>query len=492
MTSLAQRKYDISQILLYAGFFLILTFFFYIFPYTGDDWAWGSSIGIERLESWFQNYNGRYAGNLLVMVLTRFRAFRAIFEAGCFVGILYLIVPKGKNQKMLMLTGAFLFISMPKLILRQAIVWTAGFTNYAVSVLLVLIYIRYCYSLVQSQNGKVPHAWVAIPLAILAFVTALFVEHITTYILVLAVAIILYTLVKEHKVYAAHIGYLVGAIGGAAAMFSNGAYHVIATHQDQYRTISMESGILDRIFTNYFSVIGQELFVNNFILNLFLFFAILVVFLKQKRSDGFTGKGRKALSVFSLIMIGFAVNYSTVADALKIFSRRDVFPEVCDGVVTALFCIGIVLFCLFAIVEKTLRTKAIFLIGSAACITAPLCVVTPIGSRCFFAIYVFFTFFVLECMDKMESKLWHCILLGIAILVGLLNWARIYVPIYQADMDRLDKVRKAADQGEIVVELTHYPHENYLWCSVPETGSIWEERYKLFYKIPMELKLEID
>lgn len=490
MPRLNQRKYDIARISLYAAFFLTLTFFCYLFPYTGDDWAWGSSIGMERLELWFENYNGRYAGNLAVLVLTRCRVLKAFFEAGCLVGILYLIVPKGKNQICLMLVGGLLFVCVPKLMLRQAIVWTAGFSNYVISILLVLIYVRYCYPLAEKTERKAPRAWAAVPLAVLAFVTALFVEHITTYILVLAIAVILYTLIKEREVYAAHVGYLAGAIAGAAAMFSNGAYRMIADNQDEYRTMAAESGLLDRIFTNYFSVIGKELFVNNFVLNFFLFFAVILVFVKQKHL--YQSRTRKVLAIISAVMIGLAVNYSAVVDALKIFAHWDELPDVCHGAVTGLFCVGIILFCLWGIAEKTLRTKAIFLIGSAACVTAPLMVVTPIGSRCFFAMYVFFTFFVLECMDQMETKLWHCFVIGAAILLAMANWARIYLPIYQADLERFAQVRQCVRQGEAAVEVTHYPHENYLWCSVPKTGSIWEERYKLFYDIPLEVKIKID
>ena len=36
----------------------------YIFPYTHDDWAWGTSIGVERLTSLFKDYNhGRFNCN---------------------------------------------------------------------------------------------------------------------------------------------------------------------------------------------------------------------------------------------------------------------------------------------------------------------------------------------------------------------------------------------------------------------------------------------
>ena len=40
-------------------------------PYFKDDWAWGSQVGLDRLQTHFTGYNGRYLGNLLVMVLTR-------------------------------------------------------------------------------------------------------------------------------------------------------------------------------------------------------------------------------------------------------------------------------------------------------------------------------------------------------------------------------------------------------------------------------------
>ncbi len=64
-----------------ASFFLLLSFFF---PYTGDDWAWGSSIGIQRLMTGFDNYNGRYAGNVLVLLLTRSKLLNVVSMATCY------------------------------------------------------------------------------------------------------------------------------------------------------------------------------------------------------------------------------------------------------------------------------------------------------------------------------------------------------------------------------------------------------------------------
>ena len=57
--------------LLYIFLFAFLFLLTYYFPYSNDDWAWGSKTGLERLQNGFKDYNGRYLGNLLVILLTR-------------------------------------------------------------------------------------------------------------------------------------------------------------------------------------------------------------------------------------------------------------------------------------------------------------------------------------------------------------------------------------------------------------------------------------
>ena len=59
-----------SKWLRYGICFVLISALCWLFPYTGDDWAWGSQIGIDRLNSWFANYNGRYLGNIFVNIFT--------------------------------------------------------------------------------------------------------------------------------------------------------------------------------------------------------------------------------------------------------------------------------------------------------------------------------------------------------------------------------------------------------------------------------------
>lgn len=76
---------------LYAALFLTLFLLCFLFPYTGDDWAWGIDLGIERMNSWFKDYNGRYLGNMIVIVLTRSNILKTLAMSVCIGGIVVMI-----------------------------------------------------------------------------------------------------------------------------------------------------------------------------------------------------------------------------------------------------------------------------------------------------------------------------------------------------------------------------------------------------------------
>lgn len=126
-------------------FYTIITFFVFIglssfFPYTGDDWAWGSSIGLERLSNFFKDYNGRYLGNLVVILLTRLNLLR-IVAMSCVITCIIKLSSKivNKNSKEVFLMMMMLFLALPSGIFSKAVVWTSGFSNYSVSLLFTLI-----------------------------------------------------------------------------------------------------------------------------------------------------------------------------------------------------------------------------------------------------------------------------------------------------------------------------------------------------------------
>lgn len=82
----------------YGICFLLIALLCWMFPYTGDDWTWGSQIGIDRLNVWFYAYNGRYVGNLVVLALTRSNILKMLVMAVCLTGIIYLVEHISKKK----------------------------------------------------------------------------------------------------------------------------------------------------------------------------------------------------------------------------------------------------------------------------------------------------------------------------------------------------------------------------------------------------------
>ena len=78
--------------------FFVLCALCFLYPYTGDDWAWGSSIGIERLNTWFDNYSGRYFGNLIVLALTRSNILKTSVMSACITLIVWMITKTNEGK----------------------------------------------------------------------------------------------------------------------------------------------------------------------------------------------------------------------------------------------------------------------------------------------------------------------------------------------------------------------------------------------------------
>ena len=108
--NITRKRCFVFALIAFAVFALLV----FLFPYSGDDWAWGSEIGIERLKNHFDNYNGRYAGNLLAMALTRSKLLDIIVTAFSLVCVC--VFPKlySGSDRFATLPLAFTLFLLPK------------------------------------------------------------------------------------------------------------------------------------------------------------------------------------------------------------------------------------------------------------------------------------------------------------------------------------------------------------------------------------------
>lgn len=487
-----------KNLIFYSALALFLLVLCYLFPYTGDDWAWGASLGIERLSNGFKDYNGRYLGNLLVLLITRSRVLRAVVMAGTVTAIIrFAAKTVGKNSFSVAALLTVGFFAVPRLVFRQAVVWTSGFSNYVVPTALVIIYFCIASDIFRGVVKKT--AALPVITAVLGLSTALFMENITLYQIGLDVLLIIYMAVKYKKTVGFVISHLVASIVGAAVMFTNGAYLKIANGDDGYRTMNGASnGVFSQIKTNLFSTIGNELVCNNVVFNLILlFFSVCLVyhFFKKNRN---VEPLKKYLILGCVSFEAFFFVYPLLAaifPAWKIFLG---YTKYFNALGTIVVCLALLVLSFLCITKKSVRDRVCFEIISIGGLTAPLLVVTPIGSRCFFCSYVFFMlvaaeyfFYVFKDADITLEKVFEKSFIVLSVCFAI-YYISIFGYIYKADTDRIDYVYEQVESGKSEINLPALPYADYLWTSTPtDNTTIWAWRFKDFYKIDQETKLNI-
>lgn len=477
---------DKKQFLIDIIIILALFFLAYLFIYSGDDWAWGSSLGMEKLSNFFYNYNGRYLGNICVLVLTRNRIRRAIVMTICLFSIIKLINKiVNKNNNYLTYLSLLLLLVIPKFMFREALAWTSGFTNYVIPVVLLLLYY---YNYNNHKDNKLNLFLVFI----LGISISLFMEHITIYSLILSIFILIRDYMKQKKISLYNISYFLGSLTGSIIMFTNKAYYSISKGVDTYRTAPQ--GLIGKgknAINAYFETIYKRLVLDNMFLILILVILLVLVvtlYLKNKSNNK-----SKLISISNLIIITYSI-YQIIHFTNLDWQIIGEFTVYFEGIFTALFFLSIFIITFITISNKKIKEKLIFYLISIVVLTLPLLLVIPIGPRCFFPMYVLFILYIMTLIDYLENKKIIKITKNIKkltiYLIGIfyIYLISIYSFIYIEDINRLNYINKEIEKGNKTIEIKKLPYQNYIWIGEPK-GNLLEERYKLFYNIDKDIKI---
>ena len=477
--------------------FFLLLFLCLLFPYTGDDWAWGTSIGLKRLATWFKDYNGRYVGNLVVLALTRSRVLCAIVTAAVMVGIcaqIRLIVGKDWVFEL----AALFLLAIPKAIGAQTVVFASGFANYSLSAFLFLLFTAAVFK--ETDHAARKPAIKSAALAAVGFAGCLIVEHVTICTVLLSLASLLYIRRTRGRWSIPLFAHFLGATAGAVWMFSNTAYRMVIEKTDTYRSFS-GGGLLSRAVKNYLSVIYREGYLNNALLNAALFLVCLAGFFLLRK------KLTKRLAWHSLMVMGLFSAYSLFAVIYVTDARQGHFLHA-EAAVAFFGLVGTfasLLFLAMALGDREVWEKLLFTMAAILLFLAPLFLVTPVTSRCFMASYV--AFVLLLCLtakmcvcalerekpDADETRkaigtgMRKILLLGITALYVF--YMGVYYSVHKVDVSRLEHIRADVAAGRQETEILHFPYESFLWTGTPLETNVWGPRYKLFHGIPSDVRL---
>jgi hypothetical protein len=492
--SIRKRLPVFVELSLVAAIFASFAWLADLFPYSGDDWAWGSQIGLDRLGTFFEDYNGRYAGNLAVLVLTRSTALVALVMAGTMAGIAFLVLHIARFRT---ITGYLLvyalLLAIPAAVWRQGVVWTSGFSNYTLSTLSMLAVVAATRRLLSAAPTD---GWRSLAhgtgIFLLTFVGQLFVEHVTILILVFAGCSVVYAKYANGRISGPIWSLFAGSALGAVAMFSNGAYLRALGGDATYQKIGQApGGRIDQMVGAFNTVIGPYGVTLNVALNVTLLSLLTIAAL------GRWGRSEKRRGTHSFLwaLVGVAACAGAVLVAVRL--PRDVAELQGAGFVGPLVLALVVGTCAAVVRERRARTLLILILGALIVLTAPLLVVKPIGPRNFVPTYALLLIAVAvlarHVSRVMGSRGLWTISVAAAVLAVPTYAARfsVYSEIDHASAVRQARVKIAVDEGRDSVTVKPLP-EGRTWLHVPDPGvEPWNTRYKLFYGVPESLTVKV-
>jgi hypothetical protein len=272
-------------------------------------------------------------------------------------------------------------------------------------------------------------------------------------------------------------------------MLSNPVYRSVASGEDGYRTIADKDEIIIRVIRSFFGTIAREGFFKNVVLNVLLVSACLVIWYMVKNK--ITKKARFFGSISVVVMIAYVagsaiVGLSNVSVLLLLIAA--------EGVATIAYILAFIVFLFILPFEINQKIKLFFILLSVGCMIAPLLVVTPITSRCFFAPYVMMIYLGMEFYSLFDEKIKAksekiTKATAITAVVGLIYLFYIYGTIGACSYERAQKAIEDSQSGTGTIQVEELPYKEYVWLSDVDSD-LWAERFKLFYGIDDNVKIE--
>ena len=462
-------------------------------PYTQDDWAWGTPVGVER---WLTGeLNNRYVGTFFVLIMTRSRLLKTLIMGGTmFLLSLFsaaLASREGKEERfpLVLLAGAALF-SAPMVTWRQTFGWVSAFANYVLGGAAALSVLLLWRRAVRPAAGS--RRWeptlLAAALFPLCVAAQLFVENLTAVLAGLALLGAGYALaVRRGRVPA--LAALAGCGLGAALMFWNPLYGQLleaGSAVNGVRTLIFPVGagageILALAVPRYFLQVLPGIFE---------YFPSVCVLLCAGCVRQLIRRGapKWATALIGLWMGGYSLCCALIMDA----QRRNVgwgTPELraAGAVLQMLLVLGVLLWS-----AGPERWPRLLMVLSAAGLVLPFSLLDEGGPRCFVLSGLALLTAALSLLDGLAWPNWSrwggCLLLAAA--VGYHVHAYAYIgrneAVRQAQIDRA--VQEQADTVLLPTESLRY---YYFWGRNPFSEVPWAVEYRQFYGLPPNIQLVI-
>lgn len=488
-------KQNVKKYVIYFMVFGVFLYIGYCVPYCHDEWQWGLEERIELMKNGFRDYNGRYLGNILALIITRSIWAKALILAGGSVWLFHIMkqctVPgisskkNGLQETCAMLLAAFLLLAVPRTLFCQSYGWPAAFVNFVPPVILFLIYFHWTEPVYSGKSVSDSRFQIAMAVP-LGFSVQLFSENITVFVVLYSIWILLVSRAKTKKWGKVPVIYLLSCMAGAILMFTNNAYRNAAADTDGYKKITFSVGAMFQQFCNK---ITDHLFLNNWLLDLLLAGVLLYMLAKKNRKD-----------LLAVEMVLVFCGYATYGIFHKIypawvFTGNENLNDMVETGMAFLFFANVLL-CIWSCMDAEEKIPVCILYLCALAVAVPLVAANPIGSRCLYAAYIFQSLVLLRLCayvgkDFRESLFLPALILAFVTLTLSVIYVKMFKNIGDVNAARQEIIEAGIAENRTEVVLPVLPYSEYYWTTIPADES-WAKRFKAFYHIPEDMGIRFE
>lgn len=455
------KKY--KKYIILFGLLLLLSFFF---PFSCDDFYWGSkSISLETFKDIYNDLflNGRWLGNFIAIFISHNHLIKALVISIVSTLLVYII---DNHEKISWWIFLLLILLMPVNKFTQVIIWGSGFSNYMVS---TFLFISVYYLIKKYYENNYNKWYEKVGIFILAMLNSLVVENITVGTLMILFIYNLIYFIKNKKVNVNLIIMFVGSIIGAIMMFIHPSYlNLIIGNSINDRYIPQSgSSLINIVENNLFIQIFNLLINNNILLNGFTMFVFSYLYLKGKL------KNIKLLISFYLLTIVILLGGFFKFDKYFMF------------VIDVLYLINY-----FYLVYKSVKfNKNIWeIILLIFCILLPLLFVQPIGSRLFFLPYVLQIILLFRILNYNNIVIKDYIWLKVIVIIIYFLFLYMNIENYKCEIERDNYIKTNLDKK--IIEINGYKYPKYVWFDKID-GEYFGKYYDLYHGYDENIRYEI-
>ena len=180
--------------------------------------------------------------------------------------------------------------------------------------------------------------------------------------------------------------------------------------------------------------------------------------------------------------------FASIRNNINIFVI-DKYKMYIEGILTLLYCIAILATTIITIEDKNKKFRMLFEIVSIVIITGPLFIVTPIGPRCFFPVYILLVMLAIEMVDYLtiDKKININHLLITATFILMLFYLVTFGYVFKIETIRNNYIEQNKENAKVLY-LPELLFSQYLHCANPVNKS-FENKFKSFYKIDNKIEL---